>query len=387
VPTYLLEWADLPGVREVLAEARHRLERGRLRPAGRITVPLTAAERGNVGRLLDVTWVASGRPVGVRALRAGLAEHDTTVEDLLVAVGGPLRDLPAEKRERSLRAASELALGVEILVGALGVLGTAIEAGDRAALETALVRWVIRGRPPVAQAEAVARVVAGLPAAGPAGERLPVVAAALLGDAHALDRSRTLGRAVARYLVIQADYLAAKSAAAVYQGLATDPLTTAEGWRDAWAGAGVACDAVSARVLVLNLPLTGSAPAVALAAATPGEPVWLTLRSVTGELGTVATRVYVCENPSIVEAAADRLGTRCRPLVCTYGFPDLAALTLLRALARTATLYVRADGDAAGWKIVAGLAELPGVVRWRMPEGLAQFEEELLPELLADLDG
>ena len=31
--------------------------------------------------------------------------------------------------------------------------------------------------------------------------------------------------------------------------------------------------------------------------------------------------VFVCENPSVVAAAADRLGRRCRPLLCTEGSP------------------------------------------------------------------
>ncbi|EFM46490.1 hypothetical protein HMPREF0580_0824 [Mobiluncus mulieris ATCC 35239] len=68
----------------------------------------------------------------------------------------------------------------------------------------------------------------------------------------------------------------------------------------AGASRGAACDEVSAQVLVLNLPLEGTAPAVALAGATPNqrgwtpadgqgtqsqaapEPTWLTLRSLRG---------------------------------------------------------------------------------------------------------
>lgn len=42
----------------------------------------------------------------------------------------------------------------------------------------------------------------------------------------------------------------------------------------AGASRGAACDEVSAQVLVLNLPLEGTAPAVALAGATPNRRGW-----------------------------------------------------------------------------------------------------------------
>jgi hypothetical protein len=43
-----------------------------------------------------------------------------------------------------------------------------------------------------------------------------------------------------------------------------------------------------------------------------------------------STEVFVCENPRVVEAAADH-GCR-RPLVCVFGNPTTTALTLLDAL-------------------------------------------------------
>ena len=119
-----------------------------------------------------------------------------------------------------------------------------------------------------------------------------------------------------------------------------------------WAGAGVICDAVSAQVLVLNLPLTGNAPAVRLCHAAPGEPVWLTLRSLRGawELARGA-EVFVCENPTVLEAAADRYGASSRPLVCTFGLPSQASWELLTGLGDV-RCHVRADGDVVGWRIV-----------------------------------
>jgi hypothetical protein len=86
-------------------------------------------------------------------------------------------------------------------------------------------------------------------------------------------------------------------------------------------------------VLVLDLPLDGPAPAARLCAATPGEPVWLSLRALDGEWSApTGTQVFVCENPTIVEAAADELGSCCPPVVCTDGIPTTAALDLLAGL-------------------------------------------------------
>lgn len=57
-----------------------------------------------------------------------------------------------------------------------------------------------------------------------------------------------------------------------------------------------------------------------------GEPQRLTLRELAnGALLPLADEpLFVCENPSVVAAAADRLGSRCRPLVCTEGIPSTA---------------------------------------------------------------
>ena len=73
---------------------------------------------------------------------------------------------------------------------------------------------------------------------------------------------------------------------------------------------GIDCDPVSSRVLVLNLPHDGDAPCARLAQAAGPEPLLLTLRSLTGSfrMAVPASDVYVCENPSVLIAAADQLG-------------------------------------------------------------------------------
>lgn len=181
--------------------------------------------------------------------------------------------------------------------------------------------------------------------------------------------------------------LAGLAARAADAGGWIDPIGDAAAWHRAWESGGVVCDGVSSQVLVLNLPLTGSGPAASLAAVR-GEPVWLTLRALSAQPLTLSDEVpdvFVCENPAIVEAAADRYGTASRPLVCTFGQPNLATMRLLSALAPAATLRVRADGDTVGWGIVERLLRLSGARTWRMPEGFDRYEEEILDELLVDL--
>ncbi len=132
--------------------------------------------------------------------------------------------------------------------------------------------------------------------------------------------------------------------------------------------------------------LLDAAPALVRGA--PGEPVWLTLRSLRGawELARGA-EVFVCENPTVLEAAADRHGAASRPLVCTFGFPSQATWELLTGLGDV-RCHVRADGDVVGWRIVNQLRDrLPGAFTWRMPEGCTAYEEELLEDLLSDLKG
>lgn len=95
--------------------------------------------------------------------------------------------------------------------------------------------------------------------------------------------------------------------------------------------------------------------------------------------------VRVCENPSVVEAAAQALGAACPPLTCTYGRPSGAAWTLLRGLvAAGAAIVVSGDRDQAGQSISRDLiAGLPGASAW-LPQAAGRYEEDRLPELLAD---
>jgi hypothetical protein len=97
--------------------------------------------------------------------------------------------------------------------------------------------------------------------------------------------------------------------------------------------------------------------------------------------------LFVCENPSIVVAAAAALGSRCPPLLCTEGWPTTAAAAILDAAEVAGMeILVHADSDEAGAAIAARVLARPGARPWRVVDPNARVHEEaLLDELLEDL--
>jgi uncharacterized protein (TIGR02679 family) len=171
------------------------------------------------------------------------------------------------------------------------------------------------------------RVLRRLPAAGIPRAQLAV---ATLGDAHALDAGSAAGTLVL---------------AALRHGAAGD--NDGERARDLWAAAGVLVNELARPALALNLPGPTGAEA--------GEPAYLSLRSLVRSpraWAAAGRAVFVCENPNLLAIAADRLGPRCAPLVCTDGMPAAAQRTLLAQLrAAGATLHYHGDFDWSGVRI------------------------------------
>jgi uncharacterized protein (TIGR02679 family) len=134
---------------------------------------------------------------------------------------------------------------------------------------------------------------------------------------------------------------------------------------------GILCDELSAPVLVLNLRPVGQTPtAQALRLhADAGEPYRLSTRQLARErlaIDAPAT-VFVCENPSVVIAAANELGSRCRPLVCLEGTPKTAGRLLLEQLAACgAALLYHGDFDWPGVRIANLVLQRHGAKPWRM---------------------
>jgi uncharacterized protein (TIGR02679 family) len=344
LPPGLEHWARLPGPRLVLAALRDRAERGHRLDAGTLRAALTEQQRREVALLLGTPWGLSGSSLSLRLLASRLAEHGLTAGELVQAVGGPVivrSEARTAAREQELAARQRAA---QVLVDA-GLPGQAATA------------WALdvpaSDLPSVA--DAVARVWQHLPL-GAQPVRLAQLAADVFNDSHALDATTHLGRVVARLAAAVNDL--------------PRPRQTGTAWRAAWRSVGVLCDTASSRVLVLNLPLRGRSPAAAICVSVVGEPVWLTQRMLEQEWSCEPVTVHVCENPTVLEAAADALARRCPPLVCTDGIASVAATGLIAGLATSGCqIIARADFDDAGLTIVDQItAAAPTAQMWRFDQ-------------------
>lgn len=342
-----------PSLAPVWTAARRRLEGNgsRLTAAPIAVAGLDAEGRDALAGILGVAR-PSEEPVRVRlpALDAALRRSAAAagLVEVLERLGPPLRD---RRAERVARAAGRHELDAE----AVDVLAAAGYPGAEA--------WVTRlrrtgllarlGDGP--DASTLLRQAAAVLGRLDQGGSLAALAASTVHDSHALDRGRPLGRLVC-------DALAFRDC--------VSPPATATAWRALWERHGIACDALSSDVLVLNLrPVPGSlAAAVLEPLADAGEPGRLTLRLVEREPVRVisGTRVHVCENPAVVGAAVDNLGVASAPLVCVAGQPSSAALALLRALAGSgADLAYHGDFDWGGLAIGNHVLATTGAAPWR----------------------
>lgn len=311
----LAGWLRDPALQPVWEHLRGPLERGvrTTRLGG-----LTRETRHALGALL-------GRPV-TGDVRLSIAELDPLVGrpvvEVVEALTGPLRDRDAERATR---------------LGPLSVLAEVDPGWADAVRSSGLLTRL-------PDAEAVARTAVAVRAVLPGRSRLRTeLAAAVTGDAHALDDGRPL-------------------CALVLRGLTGGTLPpTAAARREVWASVGVQSDSVSTSVLTLGLrPLAGGP---LLAAADRGDPVHLTPWDLARCDPRVADRVLVVENPSVLEAFALRHGGSFA-VVCTAGWPAHVALDLLDRLG--APLAYHGDLDWRGVEICAWLGERCGVRPWRM---------------------
>jgi uncharacterized protein (TIGR02679 family) len=154
----------------------------------------------------------------------------------------------------------------------------------------------------------------------------------------------------------------------------------------------VLCDPLSAQVLLLGIRPAGDErlDRQLRESADAGEPRRLTLRELVRSPVAVApgTAVFVCENPVVIAAAADRLGARCAPLVCVEGVPSTAALHLLRSVEQAGgVLHFHADFDWAGLRIGNLLSAQLGAAPWRFTAAEYQAAQAVLPSARIPLKG
>ena len=280
----------------------------------------------------------------------------------LTSAGGPLRDAAGERR--ASRASRALA-GEQVWV----------DAAAHPALQRhpQLVGWLADERAagrlpgePAARSGVLGDALAVLAVLPDPGTGLARLAQRVLGRAHALDRGQVAG-AVLRALSWLSGSHEAPSAAAERRAV--------------WASAGVALDTVSSTVLTLGLtvPGDGPLPMTLRVNATAGLAVQLTLAQVMAHLDVAVIpcerAVFLCENPSVVEEAAARLGPSCPPLVSVEGRPSVAVIRLLAALrAGGAELRYHGDFDWIGLQIAADVIGR-GAAPWHF--GAAEYRAAL----------
>jgi len=410
----LQETLGCEGLAWLLNRLRKHLERGRpLR--GIVTLNrATAAQRDAVDRLLGrMPSRGTSLSVNLEQLEATL-RHAELCNDLSEAVEvllGPVANL------RALRADEE-ARWRHLFEGKRSVLDVRWHRWLATIQASGIVRRV-SGSDVHAAGELLDRTIAVLQQLPCRGTPLAELAATTLGDSHALDRGQPVATLVLRAIAEphSSDTLGdtprarAKARAAMR--------------RDAWATVGVMLDELSSPVLVLNLngdqqSLTGRSLNLHSAA---GEPCRLSVRQLLRdpprfESSDTGSTVFICENPTVVAAAAHRLGPRSAPLVCTDGQPTTATTLLLTQLASAGfRLAYHGDFDWAGIQIGNLIVRRHGAMPWRfdarhyvehcggtgltgspitaswdaelmpamMRAGRAVHEEQVLDELLNDL--
>lgn len=340
----------------IIKRIRRRLEQGKpIQQSVRLANP-TTEQRSAVVRLFGERVPLQGAmTVRTRAVDELLREGELCDEGLPAAVAaltGPIVNRAAERSRGALAWDVEFASASE-------------RAGVRAELADWLretptqlwVRRVCRGDP-IAGGLLLERALCVIDRLPAPGIPLAELAATVAGDSHALDVDQPLAKLVLRAAAQIADIDAHDKAALR---------------RMAWDRLGVLVDELSAPVLVVNLK--GDSRTVAgralLLHAEAGEPYRLSVRQLLREppdftRDRVGDTVFVCENPTVVAAAADRLGPRSAPLVCLEGQPKTAGALLLRQLAAAGIrLLYHGDFDWPGIRIGNLVMERHAALPWQ----------------------
>ena len=182
-------------------------------------------------------------------------------------------------------------------------------------------------------------------------QRLPVFAAVLTGDPHALDGDRPLGRLL--FFGLHHIY-----------GL-SETEYGAERRKELFSRAGLEEDDLSSNVIVAGLQVRPGDPRepVFTSSAAVASPLLLPLRFLEQPTGWLPAKVYTLENPAVFSAILDSAvaGVENPALICISGQPSVAALKLLDQLvAAGSTIRYGGDFDPQGLEIGQRLAERYG---------------------------
>ncbi|WNI16343.1 TIGR02679 family protein [Actinacidiphila sp. ITFR-21] len=346
------DFAGLDGraLRPLWQAVHERLSSGR--PVSRVRIgPLDDEQRSALADLLGLDRLPDVRPsVALARLEEAVADAGgRTLRDVVAGLVGPLDDRAAVRQLRK---------------DERDELWAWLEGHETVRSQPALGDWVaqcrsgglIDGSVPRTRdlLSAALAVLAALPAEA---EPLPVFAARMVsGDSHALDDGTRLSSLVLRAL------------SAMH---AVEMPGNAQQRRGMWARAGVADDELSGTVLAAGLRLVGDGllSRITGACTQAGHAASLTLAQLRdpGDLRPCEGPVHITENPSVMALALRRFGTACPPLVCTSGWPNSAAVHLLRLLAdHGAVLRYHGDFDGEGIRIAAYVLDKTPAAPWRM---------------------
>ncbi|MER5211848.1 TIGR02679 family protein [Streptomyces sp. NPDC002838] len=357
-----LAFLTRPGLTRLWTAARTRLERNGLQPVGTVKLEhLDAQEREALSLLL-------ARPITGFTATIRLPDLDTRLRasavgqglaSTLEVLGPPLtdrravRDAAAAERARvwSTARAEREATSLAAQPWAAQWLEEIRRGGTLARQDPHTATTVVT--------QAVQTLAALFPGTDPRPTRATwgrgELATRATGSAHGLDDGTLLSRLVLRGI-------------ALAHGVEFPADAPAR--RALWRMASVIPDEVSSTVLTYALRPTGDTwrEAALCERADHHMETHLTLRELR-ELRLEMlprTRVHVCENPRVVEAAADA-GDSTAPLVCTSGSATTVVLTLLDTLAAAGcTFAYHGDFDWPGIALANRITRRYGAEPWRM---------------------
>jgi uncharacterized protein (TIGR02679 family) len=380
LPTATREWLTGPGLTRLWESARKRLESNGVQATGSLRLTaMNPQERNDLSLLLGKPLTGAAVTVRLdvldarlRASAAGLGLRQTLEE-----LGPPLTDRRATRADATARREQVWSS----LASSLDDSPLAGQEWPRQWYDLLRRAGVPRGVSPetavwtLQQAVQVLTTLLG-PERGSARGRGELAAMAT-GSAHGLDDGTWLARLVQRGVAL---------------AHGTEFPDDAAGRRALWRLGSVTPDEVSSTVLTYGLRPDGEgwqeralrerAEHHAESHLTPRDLHTLRLRLPAGTL------IHICENPRVVEAAADAACVR--PLVCTSGSAATVVFTLLDALAATGCRFAyHGDFDWPGIALANRVIRRYEARPWRM--GTADYEHlaarsqaEGIPQLALD---
>jgi uncharacterized protein (TIGR02679 family) len=353
-----------PGLTRLWTAVRARLERNGLQPTGTVRLQnLDAQEREALSLLLAKPLTATTASISLKDLdtRLRTSAVGRGLAATLEGLGPPLTDRHAAREAEAAQWAGLWATAEAALAATALSSQTWADRWLEEIRRTGAVARQDRNTATTILTQAIQTLAVLFP--GTDGEPTPAVwgrgelATRTTGSAHGLDDGTLLSRLVLRAIALASG---------------ADLPGDAPGRRALWRLASVTPDEVSSTVLTYGLrPTGGTWGEKALSErAEHNLETHLTLRELRAlHLEMPAhTRIHVCENPRVVEAAADAGCTA--PLICTSGSATTVARTLLDALAAAGCAFAyHGDFDWPGIALANRVVERYAAEAWRMGAG------------------